>query len=317
MIYIHSQGMSHGDLKGVRVPRLESPSILSRLYIKANILIDDTGHARIADFGLLTIISDPTNVLPSSSYTQGGTARWMGPELIDPQHFGLENSRPTKSSDCYAFGMVIYETITGHLPFHKHADLTVFVNVLKDIRPPREAGFADSLWGMLEQCWAPQPSTRPKIEDILQCLESVSQSSEPRSPGIDGEVDSGGDLDSTSDPPGAFSLISSAMPRGLSVFLSLAPCKYISVHLQCITNPCAPPAGWVCQTSGHLILLRLLVHLSSTAPSSAEVGRTGAPQGHLHTSPPFDPRGRLLSHTLPMRHAVQSPRSNQGHLTLP
>ena len=60
----------------------------------------------------------------------------MSPELIDPQRFGLENSRPTKSSDCYALGMVIYETISGHLPFHKDADMTVFVKVLNGKRPP-------------------------------------------------------------------------------------------------------------------------------------------------------------------------------------
>jgi len=187
-------------------------SILLNSLIKANILIDQTGHARIADFGLLTIISDPANVLPSSSYSQGGTARWMSPELIDPQRFGFENSRPTKSSDCYALGMVIYETISGHLPYHKHTDLTLFVKVLEGVRPPRGSGFADSLWGMLELCWIPQPNARPSIENVLQCLERVSRFSEPPSPGIDGRVNAGGGWDSTSDSSsGMFSpFISSA-----------------------------------------------------------------------------------------------------------
>jgi len=151
----------------------------------------------------------------------------MSPELIDPQRLGLENSRPTKSSDCYALGMVIYETITGHLPFHKHADLTVFVNVLKDIRPAREAGFADSLWGMLELCWAPQPSSRPNVEDVLQCLEKVSRSLEPP-PGTDGEVDGGGDRDlaGCSASASAFSHFIPAAFRGLSVFRS--PVAFLS-----------------------------------------------------------------------------------------
>ena len=42
-------------------------------------------------------------------FTHGGTLRWMSPELIDPSGFGVEGKRPTKMSDCYAFGMVIYE----------------------------------------------------------------------------------------------------------------------------------------------------------------------------------------------------------------
>ena len=146
-------------------------SILLRISIKANVLIDQTGHARLADFGLATIVSDPRNGLASSSYTQGGTARWMSPELIAPQRFGFENSRPRKSSDCYAFGMVIYETISGHLPFHRDTDLTVFVKVLDGKRPPREVRFTDSLWKILGLCWEPQPNARPSIEDVLRCLE--------------------------------------------------------------------------------------------------------------------------------------------------
>jgi serine/threonine protein kinase len=165
--------------------------------VKANILIDKTGHARLADFGLLTIIKDPTNLLASSSYTQGGTARWMSPELIDPEQFGLENSRPTESSDCYALGMVIYETISGNLPFHKDTDLTVFAKVIQGKRPLRGAGFRSDLWRMLERCWDSQPSVRPTIEDVLRCLEMFSNLSEPPSPETDG-----GDWDSTNGSSG-------------------------------------------------------------------------------------------------------------------
>ena len=96
------------------------------MSVKANILIDRTGNARLADFGLLTIISDPTNVFSSTSYAQGGTARRMGPELINPEQSGLNDNWPTKSSDCYALGMVIYETISGKVPFHKHSQTWPF-----------------------------------------------------------------------------------------------------------------------------------------------------------------------------------------------
>ena len=145
--------------------------LLILLPTKANILIDQTGHARLADFGLLTIISDPTNLLSSSSYAQGGTARWMSPELIDPKRFEFETSRRTKCSDCYALGMVIYETISGRLPFHQHMGLTVFVRVLAGERPLRGAEFTGDLWNMLERCWEPRPGDRLSIEVVLQCLE--------------------------------------------------------------------------------------------------------------------------------------------------
>jgi serine/threonine protein kinase len=79
------------------------------ISIKANILIDQTGNPCLSDFGCLSIISDPANVVAPGSYESGGTVRWTSPELIVPEQFGLENSRRTKSSDCYALGMVIYE----------------------------------------------------------------------------------------------------------------------------------------------------------------------------------------------------------------
>ena len=43
------------------------------------------------------------------SFTAGGTYRWMSPELIVPEEFGADDDRPTKKSDCYALGMVVYE----------------------------------------------------------------------------------------------------------------------------------------------------------------------------------------------------------------
>jgi len=121
----------------------------------------------------------------------------MSPERIAPEQFGFKNSRPTISSDCYALGMVIYETISGYIPFHKDTDLTVFLKVVvKGEHPPQGAKFAKSLWRMLERCWASKPDDRPSIEDVLRCLEVVSNLSEPPSPGASGGFDEDGGWDS-------------------------------------------------------------------------------------------------------------------------
>ena len=99
--------------------------------------------------------------------------------------------------------MVIYETISGHVPFHRNANPTVLVNVLAGVRPPRVVGFADSLWKTLELCWASQPNNRPSIQDVLQCLETTSKLPESYSPGVDEETEpSSDDWGSTDGSPG-------------------------------------------------------------------------------------------------------------------
>ena len=49
-----------------------------------------------------------TAFLSETVDSSGGTFRWMAPELLDPPRFGADG-RPTRESDCYALGMVIYE----------------------------------------------------------------------------------------------------------------------------------------------------------------------------------------------------------------
>ena len=136
--------------------------------------MDETGQACLADFGLLTIISDSENGLSSTSGSQGGTVRWMSPELIDPERFGFERVRPTKSSDCYALGMVMFETISEKLPFDGRTGFAVLLKVVNGERPRREAKFEESLWKMLGLCWSARPSDRPSVEEVLDCLEITS-----------------------------------------------------------------------------------------------------------------------------------------------
>jgi len=121
LIYMHDQAMIHGDLKGVWIQTLVATPPSKVLFIKAN--IDQSGHARLPDFGFLTIVSDFTNPTTSSSSVKGGTTRWMSLELLDPDQFGFKDSRSTKESDCYALGMVILEVLNGQVPFDQETGL--------------------------------------------------------------------------------------------------------------------------------------------------------------------------------------------------
>lgn len=110
----------------------------------------------------------------------------MSPERLDPNRFNLEDGRPTKESDCYALGMVIYEVLSGKAPFAALTDYTIMRKIIEGERPGRPEGaqglwFTEDLWEMLNQCWAAQQESRPSIEVVLECLEQVSRVWKPPS----------------------------------------------------------------------------------------------------------------------------------------
>jgi serine/threonine protein kinase/tetratricopeptide (TPR) repeat protein len=96
--YIHSNRVVHCDLK---------PS---------NILVDASGSPRILDFGIARLI-EPGLKARSGSTTRG--VRPLTPNYASPEQ--LDGSPLTVSTDIYSFGVVLYESLTGTVPFD-HSD---------------------------------------------------------------------------------------------------------------------------------------------------------------------------------------------------
>ncbi|KAF9644747.1 kinase-like protein, partial [Thelephora ganbajun] len=178
LIYMHDQGVLHGDFKG------------------ANIMIDKDGHARLADFSLITLIPDQSTFM--SSCMEGGALPWMSPELLDPESFGLKERHPTKESDCYALGMVIYEVLSGQAPFATYSSFAIVAKVLRDERPERPQGergglFTDGIWEVVVHCWRREPSDRASARDVLLHLGGTLPPLRPSSPNIYGDPETDSD----------------------------------------------------------------------------------------------------------------------------
>ena len=142
--------------------------------LKSNILVDSNGHACLAGPSLLTMPSDELSDI--SPIEKGGTVRGMSPELLDPTRFGLQEGRPTKASDCYALGMVIYEVLSGQRPFTADNNLDVMVKTMRGERPRRPQGkegkrFTNSIWDTLNLCWKQKPRDRIDASAVLLRLE--------------------------------------------------------------------------------------------------------------------------------------------------
>ena len=117
---------------------------------------------------LSTILFSETRVSP------GGTLYWMSPELLDSSRTSSDG-RPTRESDCYALGMVIYEVnklhlslrslidqsqvLTGLHPFYHLPGYSGLLVVARGGRPgkpvdARSLGFSDKLWDLVQLCWS-------------------------------------------------------------------------------------------------------------------------------------------------------------------
>ena len=121
---------------------------------EANILIDRSGRACLADFNLITITSDQSTFL--SSCVEGGTIRWMSPELLHPGRFGLKEAKPTRESDCYALGMVTYAVLGGQKPYAPCEGSALIRKVLDGERPGRPRGDEGRL--LTDGIWRPNAS---------------------------------------------------------------------------------------------------------------------------------------------------------------
>jgi len=97
--FLHQAGFVHRDLK---------PS---------NILQDATGHVWLADFGLVRE-TEEESYLTRTGYLIG-TPSYMAPELV--------YARASAASDLYALGVVLYEMVTGHLPFTGKTPLDILL----------------------------------------------------------------------------------------------------------------------------------------------------------------------------------------------
>ncbi|KOM54111.1 hypothetical protein LR48_Vigan10g000300 [Vigna angularis] len=144
MAYVHGLGLIHRDLKS------------------DNLLIFGDKSIKIADFGVARI-----EVLTEGMTPETGTYRWMAPEMI--QH------RPyTQKVDVYSFGIVLWELITGMLPFQNMTAVqAAFAVVTKNVRPIIPNDCLPVLREIMTRCWDPNPDIRPPFTEIVGMLENA------------------------------------------------------------------------------------------------------------------------------------------------
>jgi serine/threonine-protein kinase len=135
--YAHDHGVVHRNLK---------PS---------NLMITDRGRVKLIDFGIAKDLDEPTLTATGRTY---GTAAYMAPEQI--------RGTPAVShkTDLYALGVLVYQLLTGQLPFEGSSPVVMMYNHLNTPVPRpsvRLAKIPRALDDLVVQLMAKDPDNRP------------------------------------------------------------------------------------------------------------------------------------------------------------
>ncbi|MFF3100586.1 Stk1 family PASTA domain-containing Ser/Thr kinase [Viridibacillus arvi] len=132
-----------------------------------NILMDQEGNVKITDFGIAIALS-------ATSFTQTnsvlGTVHYLSPEQA-------RGGTATKKSDIYALGIVLYELLTGKLPFMGESAVAIALKHLQSETPSVRAivpSIPQSLENVVFKATAKDPAHRySTVEELQEDLSTV------------------------------------------------------------------------------------------------------------------------------------------------
>lgn len=144
--YAHQQGIIHRDIK------------------PQNVLIDRDEHVRLVDFGLARAVANTGLTVTNPTI---GTIGYLAPEQI-------QNGPLTARTDIYALGIMMFEMVTGRLPFENASALAVALAHVQQEPPlPRvyNPHVSPNLELVIRRCMAKDPDRRyPSVKELKASL---------------------------------------------------------------------------------------------------------------------------------------------------
>lgn len=141
----HERGVIHRDLK------------------PANLLIDGSGQAVVADFGIAALSHAANGVTASILFTPG----FASPE-------SLRGDPPTAEGDVYSLGATLYALMTAKVPFASPSEQTGYAVAIKamseDLPDTRQFGVPNDIAEVIRRATSRTPSERPTMNDIALML---------------------------------------------------------------------------------------------------------------------------------------------------
>ncbi|XP_047315293.1 integrin-linked protein kinase 1-like [Impatiens glandulifera] len=148
-------------------------AIIHRDLEPSNILLDDSGHLKVADFGVSKLLRVTRTVKEDKPLACHETScRYLAPEVF-------RNEEYDNKVDVFSFALILQEMIEGFPPFTDKPDDEVPNVYASKERPKFKApakNYSHGLRELIEECWNENPAKRPAFEKIILKLESIQKS---------------------------------------------------------------------------------------------------------------------------------------------
>ncbi|CAG7622977.1 serine/threonine-protein kinase [Actinacidiphila bryophytorum] len=149
----HADGVVHRDLKPANV-------LLATLTGEDG---DERMHPMLTDFGIARLADSP-GVTRTHEFV--GTPAYVAPESAQ--------GRPqTSAVDIYGAGILLYELVTGRVPFQGENAIEVLQAHLNQ-QPRRPSTVPEPLWTVIERCLRKEPAQRPSADSLARALRVVA-----------------------------------------------------------------------------------------------------------------------------------------------